>query len=147
MSDRITALWLFDEAAASAGVAESALVADPWGVRSVDECLWCAMVLQVLDLVNSAHEAFYGDCPATSAFSIDSSSVANTSTLLSGNMQPSLALMEYSPWKSTLLVTSNFLFYSRNTVEISQIANNDNGSCFTARNIDSSAVDNIFMFM
>nr|CAD7457193.1 unnamed protein product [Timema tahoe] len=29
-----------------------------------------AMVLQVLDVVNSAHEAFYGDCPNT-AFTID----------------------------------------------------------------------------
>nr|CAD7256774.1 unnamed protein product [Timema shepardi] len=31
---------------------------------------WVAMVLQVLDVVNSAHEAFYGDCPNT-AFTID----------------------------------------------------------------------------
>lgn len=51
---------------------------------SVVECRLCAMVLQVLDLVNSAHEAFYGDCPATS-FSVDSTSVENTCTLLSGN--------------------------------------------------------------
>jgi hypothetical protein len=68
------------------------------------------MVLQVLDLVNSAHEAFYGDCPATSAFSIDSSSVANTSALLSGNMQSSVVLVGYLPSKSTFPVTSNFLF-------------------------------------
>lgn len=89
MRDRITALRLFDEAAASAGVASRERASEracgrPRRVRSVDECLLCAMVLQVLDLVNSAHEAFYGDCPATS-FSIDSSSVANTTTLLSGN--------------------------------------------------------------
>jgi hypothetical protein len=98
MRRRITALRLFDEAAASAGVAESSerSCGQPRRVHTVDECLWCAMVLQVLDLVNSAHEAFYGDCPATS-FSIDSSSIANTSTLLSGNKPCPVILVGYRP--------------------------------------------------
>ncbi|GLG99108.1 Protein of unknown function [Gryllus bimaculatus] len=44
-----------------------------------------AMVLQVLDLVTAAHEAFYGDCPNT-AFSVDGGAgPPATTTLIPGN--------------------------------------------------------------
>jgi hypothetical protein len=68
-----------------------------------------------LDLVNSAHEAFYGDCPATS-FSIDSSSIANTSTLLSGNKPCPFVLVGY------FHVLSDKEFYLAFTKERSDIA-------------------------